>query len=66
MNWWICSECDYILKTEAPPKSCPQCQKECQFSDVTCYIPECGGPDNLDSRLVAFKVAGDKKHPNST
>lgn len=60
MNWWMCSECNYILQAEKPPKSCPQCQKECHFSDVTCYIPECGGPNNLDSRLVALKAAEDK------
>jgi rubredoxin len=64
MNWWICSECNYILKAENPPTSCPQCHKICQFSDVTCYIPECGGPNNLDSRLVALK-ANEAKKSNS-
>ena len=54
-NWWICSECDYVLQAESPPEKCPQCGKVCIFSDVTCYIPECGGPNNLDIRLVALK-----------
>jgi rubredoxin len=56
-NWWICSECDYVTQAERPPQECPQCKKQCLFSDVTCYIPECGGPNNLDVRLVALKNA---------
>jgi rubredoxin len=60
MNWWLCSECQYILEADVPPKTCPGCHKDCQFNDVTCYIPECGGPGNLDHRLVALKVAGEK------
>jgi rubredoxin len=60
MSWWICSECNYVLEAEIPPKSCPECKKECLFNDVTCYIPECGGPNNLDSRLVALKAAAAK------
>jgi rubredoxin len=54
-NWWICSECDYVIRAETPPEKCPQCGKDCVFSDVTCYIPECGGPNNLDMRLVASR-----------
>ena len=59
-SWWICSECEYVLQAEMPPKVCPQCKKTCNFNDVTCYIPECGGPANLDVRLVAAKNAAGK------
>ena len=61
-SWWICSECDYVLQAGTPPLECPQCKKKCIFSDVTCYIPECGGPNNPDARLVALKISEDKKH----
>jgi rubredoxin len=59
-SWWICSECEYVLQSETPPGVCPQCQKPCQFSDVTCYVPECGGPANLDTRLVAARHAQER------
>jgi rubredoxin len=61
-SWWICSECDYVLQAEKPPQICPQCHKTCLFSDVTCYVPECGGPANLDVRLVAARHAQERKH----
>ena len=60
-NWWICSECDYVLQAENPPRECPQCHRQCLFSDVTCYVPECGGQANLDLRLVAARHAEAKQ-----
>jgi rubredoxin len=54
-NWWMCSECENVFQAEVPPESCPSCQKKCTFADVTCYVPECGGPANLDVRLVAAR-----------
>jgi len=50
--YWKCSNCRYVLQTLQPPEVCPSCQQQCQFVDVTCYIPECGfsGPDN---RLIS-------------
>ncbi len=56
-SWWICSDCDYVIQAEMPPKICPQCHQPCLFSDVTCYVPECGGQANLDVRLVAARHA---------
>ena len=56
MNYWMCSECNFVSKFETPPEKCPNCNAKCVFSDVTCYVPECGGPDNLDQRLVAQRV----------
>ncbi len=56
MNWWMCSECDYVLQAELPPGKCPNCHVECIFSDVTCYIPQCGGPGRLNMKMVAEKA----------
>ena len=61
MAWWICSECEYVFGAEEPPELRPGCHKKCAFSDVTCYIPECGGPGKLDPKLVALKAKEGKK-----
>jgi len=53
MAQWKCSNCDYTFEAEAPPNNCPSCKQACTFTDVTCYIPECGGPGNIDPRLVS-------------
>ena len=62
MSWWICGECDYVFEAEVPPETCPECHSKCVYSDVTCYIPECGGPGHLDTKLVALKAREAKKH----
>jgi len=53
MAEWKCSNCGYQLTNDTPPTQCPQCKEKCEFSDVTCYIPECGGEGsgNTDPRL---------------
>ena len=56
MSTWKCSLCGYTLEKDlkvAPPEVCPSCKEKCEFLDVTCYIPECGGPSagNPDKRL---------------
>ncbi|NLL90672.1 MAG: hypothetical protein GX226_06220, partial [Dehalococcoidales bacterium] len=43
-------------QAELPPEKCPNCHVKCIFSDVTCYIPECGGPGHLNRKMVAEKV----------
>jgi rubrerythrin len=48
---WKCADCGFILQAERPPEVCPSCQKTCEFKDVTCYLPECGGIGNIDPRL---------------
>lgn len=30
--------------------------EQCTFTDVTCYIPECGGRDHYDPKLVAQRA----------
>jgi len=53
MGQWKCSNCGYNLEAAMPPEQCPNCHEKCDFVDVTCYIPECGGPGsgNPDPRL---------------
>ena len=50
-TFWKCDECGYTLSAEAPPEVCPGCNKRCEFRNVTCYTPECGGPGHIDPRL---------------
>ncbi len=51
---WKCNQCGYILQGDVPPNTCPSCKKDCVFMDVSCYTPECGGPEsgNIDPRLA--------------
>jgi rubrerythrin len=48
---WKCGTCGHILEAAAPPQICPECRQKCEFKNVTCYIPECGGPGQVDPRL---------------
>lgn len=50
-TYWRCSTCSYILTAATPPDTCPSCGRKCEFLNVTCYTPECGGPGNIDPRL---------------
>jgi rubredoxin len=65
MPYWICSQCDYICEVDIPDETCPSCHNKCVFSDVTCYLPECGctdsGKESVDTRLVNEKI---EEHKN--
>ena len=61
MTQWQCSNCRSVFRAEVPPDRCPSCQQTCTFTDVTCYTPECGGPQNIDPRLVGKKEGFGKK-----
>ena len=50
-TFWKCGSCGYILKGPTIPEQCPSCFKKCEFKNVTCYTPECGGPGNIDRKL---------------
>ncbi|MFA5793911.1 MAG: hypothetical protein WC980_02400 [Candidatus Brocadiia bacterium] len=52
---WRCSECGYTLEARTPPAPCPNCNAKCDFTNVTCYTPECGGQDNIDPKLFNNK-----------
>jgi len=55
MPWWKCDNCGYTFQSETLPADgiCPNCKEECTFKNVTCYVPECGGPEgeHIDHRL---------------
>jgi rubrerythrin len=55
--WWKCNGCGYLLQQDVRkgiPKPCPSCNQDCTFTNVTCYKPECGGPQsgNYDPTLM--------------
>jgi rubrerythrin len=51
LTYWKCVECGFLITAVEPPNVCPECGSKSGFNDVTCYIPDCGGPDNIDPRL---------------
>lgn len=51
LTYWKCGRCGYLLSAARPPDTCPACHEKCEFKNVTCYTPECGGPGNIDPRL---------------
>jgi len=52
MTQWSCSNCGYVFAAETVSDRCPSCKEACTFRDVTCYVPECGGPGSIDPRLL--------------
>ncbi len=52
LTYWKCEKCGYIITAGIPPEACPECGEKGGFLDITCYIPECGGPGHVDQRLV--------------
>ena len=50
-TFWKCHNCGYILTASMPPEECPDCHEKCEFLNVTCYTPDCGGPGKIDPRL---------------
>ena len=48
---WKCSNCGHTIEAAVPPEACPSCGKTCEFLNVSCYTPDCGGPGNTDGRL---------------
>ncbi|NLI82007.1 MAG: hypothetical protein GX443_10010 [Deltaproteobacteria bacterium] len=55
LTYWECESCGFIITAARVPEVCPECKAKCDFRNVTCYIPECGGPSNIDGRLVSPK-----------
>jgi len=50
MTNWKCEHCGYMLEADAPPETCPSCQKKCQFIDNSCYTPDCQ-QEGIDKRI---------------
>jgi rubrerythrin len=51
LTHWKCGECSFTFSAATPPEECPDCGEKCDFKNITCYTPDCGGPGNIDSRL---------------
>ncbi|CAD7769348.1 hypothetical protein FHEFKHOI_01728 [Candidatus Methanoperedenaceae archaeon GB50] len=51
LTYWKCINCGYIITAAAPPDVCPSCGDKSGFINITCYTPECGGPEHIDPRL---------------
>jgi rubrerythrin len=51
LTYWKCGNCGFLITAAAPPDLCPECGEKCDFLDVTSYIPDFGGFDNIDPRL---------------
>lgn len=51
LTYWKCPECGFTITAPTPPDICPECKVKCDFKNITCYIPECGGPGHIDPRL---------------
>jgi rubrerythrin len=51
LTYWKCAKCGFLVTAATPPAVCPECGEKCDFVNVTCYTPECGGPGHVDPRL---------------
>ena len=51
LTYWKCGGCGFLVTAASPPDACPSCKDKCDFLNVTCYTPECGGPGYPDTRL---------------
>lgn len=58
-----CNKCGNTIDVVAPPEKCPACKQSCEFVDVSCYIPECGGPGsgNINPQVFQESYKSDKK-----
>ena len=52
LTFWKCGNCGFLHTAASPPNTCPSCKQKCEFRNVTCYTPDCGGPGKIDPRLV--------------
>ncbi len=53
METWKCNKCGNTIDVVAPPETCPSCKAKCEFVNVSCYTPDCGGPNsgNVDEKV---------------
>ena len=49
--YWKCGECGRTVRASKPPEKCPGCGEVCDFKNITCYTPDCGGTGNIDPQL---------------
>ncbi len=55
MAVWKCNNCGNTVDLMSPPETCPSCKEKCEFVDVSCYIPECGGPESGNINATVFQ-----------
>ena len=48
---WQCGMCKRTVQAVLPPAKCPSCGEVCDFKNITCYTPDCGGPGCIDPQL---------------
>ncbi len=51
LTYWRCSKCNFTISATKPPEECPSCHQKCEFRNITCYTPDCGGPGHIDPQL---------------
>ncbi len=51
LTYWRCSKCNFTISATRPPEACPSCHQKCNFLNITCYTPDCGGPGHIDPQL---------------
>ena len=59
MTVWKWNKCGNTIPAETPPDLCPSCKQKCEYVDVTCYIPGCGGPESGSINPQVFKESED-------
>ena len=52
---WKCNKCGNTIEATVYPDTCPSCKEKCEYVDVTCYLPECGGPTSGNVNPQVFK-----------
>ncbi|PTN38954.1 rubredoxin-like domain-containing protein [Desulfonatronum sp. SC1] len=55
MAYFKCDNCGNTVEARTPPEICPACAQKCLFVDVTCYTPECGGPESRSINPAMFE-----------
>ena len=55
MTIWKCNKCGSTIEASIYPDTCPSCKEKCEYVDVTCYLPECGGPTSGNINPQVFK-----------
>ena len=60
MPVWKCNHCGNTTEANTPPETCPACKEKCEFLDVSCYIPECGGPGSGNINAQVFQETSKK------
>lgn len=56
-SWWLCYECDHVIKAVEPPAICPKCKKSDQIGDITRNVPETApsySKIRVDNRLLSY------------